>query len=168
LEPAQADVESAGADETDYDWMSLYQERLNPKDIVSEIVIQFEVTPTGKKGKLRAGSVGNYSSEYKGLIRSPDAYLDYKLWESDRCTLMVRVPFEKEPRVPKIQDGSDETLSVVRLDSAGGDECYEIQGLTPGNATVEFASAAQNTKLILELAVGEDGHITVLSHRAAQ
>ncbi len=164
----QDDVVSAVVDETDYDWMGLYQERLKPKDIVSEIVIQFEVTPTGKKGRLRAGSVGDRAAEYKGLIRSADASLDYKLWDSDRGTLMVRIPFEKEPRVVKTTEGSDEILSVVRLDGIAGDECYEIQGLTPGNVTVEFISLVQENKLLLELTVGEDSRITVLSHGTAK
>ena len=170
-------------DENDADWNTLYAERLTPHDVVSEIRILFEVTPTGKKGKLCVAAQADYGVEYKGLTRSTDSSLDYKIWTDSMGSLMVRVPYtEKACEVswegeylpetsgesgsaiePQKVDDRYEILTVSQLGAVGGDECFEIQGLASGRATVEFKTG-QARKLILEVAIAPNGEITVNSH----
>ena len=179
------DSETAGGD--DYDWDGQYEERLTPHDVVSEIRILFEVTPTGKKGKLCVAAQADYGVEYKGLTRSTDSSLDYKIWTDSMGSLMVRVPYtEKACEVswegeylpetsgesgsaiePQKVDDRYEILTVSQLGAVGGDECFEIQGLASGRATVEFKTG-QAKKLILEVAIASNGEITVNSHHVEQ
>ena len=174
-------------DETGADWNTLYAERLTPHDVVSEIRIFFEVTPTGKKGKLCVAAQADYGVEYKGLTRSTDSSLDYKIWTDSMGSLMVRVPYaEKACEVswegeylpetsgesgsaiePQKVDDRYEILTVSQLGAVGGDECFEIQGLASGRATVEFKTG-QARKLILEVAIAPNGEITVNSHHVEQ
>lgn len=174
-------------DENDADWNTLYAERLTPHDVVSEIRIFFEVTPTGKKGKLCVAAQADYGVEYKGLTRSTDSSLDYKIWTDSMGSLMVRVPYtEKACEVswegeylpetsgesgsaiePQKVDDRYEILTVSQLGAVGGDECFEIQGLESGRATVEFKTG-QARKLILEVAIAPNGEITVNSHHVEQ
>ncbi|MBP3204207.1 MAG: hypothetical protein J6M66_02145 [Lachnospiraceae bacterium] len=174
-------------DENDTDWNTLYAERLTPHDVVSEIRIFFEVTPTGKKGKLCVAAQADYGVEYKGLTRSTDSSLDYKIWTDSMGSLMVRVPYAEKAcevswegeylpetsgesgsaiELQKVDDRY-EILTVSQLGAVGGDECFEIQGLASGRATVEFKTG-QAKKLILEVAIAPNGEITVNSHHVEQ
>ncbi|MBP5330347.1 MAG: hypothetical protein J6Y89_00655 [Lachnospiraceae bacterium] len=166
-----------------------YRERLCPKDIVSEISMAIAVVPSDKKGKLTALVSADYGEEYAGLTRSTDRAFDYKLWCDDRGVLMVRLPFDTEswenswtgeydppvnPEIlkgtivlePEFTDGRYEIVSIRRIDAIDGDECFEIQGLGPGRATVSFASPVKNKKLILDIRIAEDGWISLISYRA--
>jgi len=181
-----SDEASAYEQDDAYDWYSVYRERFAMKDTVSEITILFDVMASGKKGKLRAEGGMQFETEYKGLLKSEDAAVDYKLWEDETGSFILRIPFDTEPwtiswdgeyipesaeqdgnmaTAPEKVGGRYEIIRITREDALNGDECFEIRGLAPGNATAEFASAISGRKLVIEMTISKDGRITILSHR---
>ena len=163
----------------------------SPNDTVCEITILFNVESNEKNGKLAAKVNTSFEKEYDGIYRSTDETVDYKLWVDQDGRLLARIPFvgeswevtwdgeyyepvatEAQPDrlilVPEFEDGRYIIISVRRIDAIDGDECFMVEGLGPGQATITFSNGIINRKVILKIRISDEGSVTLLYHETTR
>ena len=163
-----------------------YETRFQARDAIAELTIRFDVEKTEKKGKLQAILSFDNLKEYSGIMQSEADNLDYRLWEDTTGALLLKFPDQDEwtyswegEYIPpeaddtpgimteKLQqeDGRDVILEINNSGFMDGVQCFTVEGLAPGIATVTFTNTVRGSRVIVEIAISNSHKITVTSHR---
>ena len=164
-----------------------YWDQYRVKDVIGEIRLQIDSVPSGRKGKLKLSVAVNMDYEYQGLMSSEDQGLDYKVWENSNGELQVKLPVTEaawsaswegeyipveDPGIPgltisrpKMEDGRYIILRIQDEGIVEGGNCFAVQGLEQGTATLEFSNPERESKLVIDVEISTNGVVSVLSHR---
>ena len=164
------------------------EQKLSSSNIICSIAMNLSITPSGRKNKFVTEAVVETEHLTEGVFSGEqDDVLDYEAWIDEGGSLLVRLPLvnmgwtysstgvfketerEEIPGIQYDEPEKDENGNYIILDIGeygyyDKDQCFIINGLANGDATIVFTDMGNAYRLTLVVSVNE-GRLSLESQK---
>ena len=168
--------------------VSADEQKLNSSSIICSIAMNLSITPSDRKNKFVTEAIVETEHLTEGVFSGEqDDVLDYEAWIDEGGSLLVRLPLvnmgwtysstgvfkeTEQEEIPGIQydePEKDENGNYIILDIGeygyyDKDQCFIINGLANGDATVVFTDMGNAYRLTLVVSINE-GRVSLESQK---